>query len=204
MDLRNPYSTVSGATPVRKSSDHFFFRLSDPECVAFLREWTHQPGVAAEVANKAGSGSMTTPASRGSPTGTSRATGRTSASRSPARRASISTSGSTRRSATSRPRRRWIATQRASDSRRSMTRAPTHRVHHFIGKDILYFHALFWPAMLQSRGAVRAPDHVYVHGFLTVDGEKMSKSRGTFINAATLPRPRLEPGVAALLLSPPS
>ncbi len=53
---------------------------------------------------------------------------------------------------------------------------------HFIGKDILYFHTLFWPAMLKFVG-LRVPTHVFVHGFVTVDGEKMSKSRGTFINA---------------------
>jgi methionyl-tRNA synthetase len=53
---------------------------------------------------------------------------------------------------------------------------------HFIGKDILYFHTLFWPAMLEHSG-YRTPSKVYAHGFLTVDGEKMSKSRGTFITA---------------------
>ncbi len=63
-------------------------------------------------------------------------------------------------------------------------RAPTAEVHHFIGKDIVYFHTLFWPAMLMGAG-FRTPTAVYAHGFLTVDGAKMSKSRGTFIRART-------------------
>jgi methionyl-tRNA synthetase len=74
----------------------------------------------------------------------------------------------------------------------------TTELYHFIGKDILYFHALFWPAELEHAG-YRTPSKVFAHGFLTVDGSKMSKSRGTFITAE-LPRPRPRPGVAALLL----
>ena len=71
---------------------------------------------------------------------------------------------------------------------------------HFIGKDIIYFHTLFWPAMLKFAGSpYRVPDHVYVHGFITVSGEKMSKSRGTGTQPAAIPGARHEPGVAALL-----
>ena len=72
-------------------------------------------------------------------------------------------------------------------------------LYHFIGKDILYFHALFWPAELQQAG-FRTPSKIFAHGFLTVDGAKMSKSRGTFITAQSYHRQRLEPGMAALLL----
>ena len=131
--------------------------------------------------------SSTSGSRRGCATGTSRATRRTSASRSPTRRASTSTSGSTRRSAT------WPALP---------TTVPGHgldfeawwkpdsdaELHHFIGKDILYFHSLFWPAMLEGAG-FRKPTAVHAHGFLTVNGEKMSKSRGTFVTARALPRP---------------
>ena len=70
---------------------------------------------------------------------------------------------------------------------------------HFIGKDILYFHALFWPAMLEFSG-YRTPTQIYAHGFLTVNGQKMSKSRGTFITAEKLPGSGPESGMAALLL----
>ena len=69
-------------------------------------------------------------------------------------------------------------------------------MHHFIGKDIVYFHALFWPAMLQGAG-YRKPTRSHVHGFLTVDGEKMSKSRGTFIAGAHLSRSTWIPSTCA-------
>jgi methionyl-tRNA synthetase len=71
-------------------------------------------------------------------------------------------------------------------------------LYHFIGKDILYFHALFWPAELQHAG-YRTPTKIFAHGFLTVDGAKMSKSRGTFITAESSEH-RPQPGMAALLL----
>ena len=71
---------------------------------------------------------------------------------------------------------------------------------HFIGKDIIYFHTLFWPAMLEFAGApYKVPDNVYVHGFITFLGEKMSKSRGTGVSPRRLSRPRPRPGMAALL-----
>ena len=100
------------------------------------------------------------------------------------RRASISTSGWMRRSAT------WAASGTLCDQR-SGTATSTNsgakdsdktELYHFIGKDILYFHALFWPAELEYAG-YRTPTSMFAHGFLTVNGEKMSKSRGTFITA---------------------
>ena len=97
-ELKNPYSTLSGATPVMKSSEHFFFRLSDPRCVQYLRQWTQDGRLQPEVANKA---REWLDSDRAWATGTSPGTRRISASRSPTRRASTSTSGSTRRSVTS-------------------------------------------------------------------------------------------------------
>ena len=122
-----------------------------------------------------------TTAKTSSPTGTSRATRRISASRSPTRRASISTSGSTRRSATW-ARSRICARAKGLDFDEYWQPDSKTELYHFIGKDILYFHALFWPAELEHAG-YRTPSGLRVHGFLTVDGAKMSKSRGTFITA---------------------
>ena len=122
-----------------------------------------------------------------SATGTSRATRPISASDSRTRRASISTSGSTRRSATSRSLKNYFDSgkRRRTAMRRSFDEFladPTPSRYHFIGKDIVYFHTLFWPAMLHFAGSRKAPTNVYVHGFITVSGEKMSKSRGTGIS----------------------
>ena len=100
-DLKNPHSALTGATPVLRSSEHFFFRLSDPRCVDFLESWTQDGRLQPEVANKVREWfAKDEPAPAAWPTGTSAATRPTSASRSPMRRASISTSGSTRRWAT--------------------------------------------------------------------------------------------------------
>ena len=141
---------------------------------------------------------------RGGPaaTGTSRATRPTSASRSPTRRASTSTSGSTRRSAT------WPACQRLCaehglDFDAYWTPDSDAELHHFIGKDIVYFHTLFWPAMLHGAGFASRP-RVHVHGFLTVNGEKMSKSRGTFITARALPRAPAARAICATTSRPSS
>ena len=155
-------------------------------------------GPAAARGRQQGAGVARARATRASPTGTSRATRRTSASRSPTRRASTSTSGSTRRSATSRASRR-ISRSCGIDFAQFLAGADVDQ-YHFIGKDIVYFHTLFWPAMLKFAGApYKVPDNVFVHGFITFSGEKMSKSRGTGISPRRLPRPRPQPGVAALL-----
>jgi cysteinyl-tRNA synthetase len=125
------------------------------------------------------------PASR---TGTSRATRPTSASASPAPTTSTSTSGWMHRSATWRASATWLTARpaRPAGCASMTTGSPdsTAELYHFIGKDILYFHTLFWPALLEGAG-FRRPSAVHVHGFLTVNGQKMSKSRGTFIAAAT-------------------
>jgi methionyl-tRNA synthetase len=187
-DLINPYSTLSGARPVLRSSGHFFFRLSDPRCVAFLRAWLDAPGrLQPQVANKARewlSGSAAQPLSdwdisRDAPyfgipipdapgkffyVWLDAPIGYLAALQ------NYFDSGKARRNGEPRTFAEFL------------TAADTEQIH-FIGKDIIYFHTLFWPAMLKFAGPpYKVPDHVYVHGFITVSGEKMSKSRGTGIS----------------------
>ena len=177
-DLINPYSTLTGATPVLKSSEHHFFRLSDPKCVAFLKSWTGEPGrLQPQVLNKArewleGKGE--------------RALGDWDISRdapyfgipipdAPGKYFYVWLDAPIG----------YLASLKNYCARKGMSFAglltdPRTEQIHFIGKDIIYFHTLFWPAMLKFAGApYRVPDHVYVHGFIGVSGEKMSKSRGT-------------------------
>ena len=186
-DLKNPYSTLSGARPVLKSSEHFFFRLSDPKCVAFLKAWTQNGRLQPQVANKArewleGEGD--------------KALGDWDISR------DAPYFGIPIPDAPGKYFYVWLdapigylaslknyfdtGKARARGEPRSFTEflsAPDTEQIHFIGKDIIYFHTLFWPAMLKFAGQpYRVPDNVYVHGFITVSGEKMSKSRGTGIS----------------------
>ena len=186
-DLRNPYSTLSGATPVLKSSEHYFFKLSDPECVAFLKGWTQDGRLQPQVANKAkewleGEGDkaladwdisrdapyfgIPIPDAPGkyfyvwldAPIGYL------------ASLKNYFDSGKARAKGEARTFEAFLS-------------APDTEQIHFIGKDIIYFHTLFWPAMLKFAGPpYRVPDNVYVHGFITFTGEKMSKSRGTGIS----------------------
>ena len=177
-DLIKPYSTLTGATPVLKTSEHYFFRLSDPKCVAFLNAWTSAPGrLQPQVLNKArewleGKGERTLgdwDISRDAPyfgipipdapgkyfyVWLDAPIGYLASLKSYCARKGLSFEG-------------------------LLTDPRTEQIH-FIGKDIIYFHTLFWPAMLKFAGApYKVPDHVYVHGFIGVSGEKMSKSRGT-------------------------
>ncbi len=179
-ELRNPYSALSGARPVLKSSQHHFFKLSDPKCKAFIRDWLETPGrLQPQVVNKAkewleGSGD--------------KALADWDISRDPPYfgiripdiaeekylyvwlDAPIGYLASLKN----------YCAKRKLDFERLL--AECEQVH-FIGKDIIYFHTLFWPAMLEFAGApYKVPDHVYVHGFITVSGDKMSKSRGTGID----------------------
>ncbi|HEX3631132.1 MAG TPA: methionine--tRNA ligase [Casimicrobiaceae bacterium] len=183
-DLKNPYSTLTGATPVLKSSDHFFFRLSDPQCVTFLRQWTQSPGrLQPEVANKAlewlaekpggdGKGLADWDISRDAPY-----------------------FGIPIPDAPGKYFYVWLdapvgylASLKADLAAKGIALADFLRgegveQYHFIGKDIVYFHTLFWPAMLEFAGSpYRVPDNIFVHGFITFTGEKMSKSRGTGIS----------------------
>ncbi|MGV8933767.1 MAG: methionine--tRNA ligase [Gallionellaceae bacterium] len=209
-DLINPYSAVSGAKPVMRASDHYFFKLSDPSCQKFLQQWTTSGTLQAEAANKMqewlgteGENKLTDwDISRDAPY-----------------------FGFEIPDAPGKFFYVWLdapvgymGSFQQLCNKRSLTPSPSPGVggeyelplppgegwgegtplnfddywkpgsdtelYHFIGKDILYFHALFWPAMLQHAG-FRTPTKLFAHGFLTVNGEKMSKSRGTFITASS-------------------
>ncbi len=182
-ELKNAYSTVSGAAPVRKASEHYFFRLSSPECVNFLRRWTREPGrLQPEAANKMQEW-------LGEP-GEEKLSD-WDISRDPPYfgfpipgtdgqkyfyvwlDAPVGYFGSFAN---------YAAKRGDIDVDAFLRPGQDTELVHFIGKDILYFHALFWPAMLEHAG-YRTPTKIFAHGFLTVNGEKMSKSRGTFITA---------------------
>ncbi len=186
-DLKNPYSTVSGAEPVRKASGHHFFRLSDAQCAEFLRGYTRRPWVLqAEAANKldewfdAGlSGDWDI--SRDAPYFGFRIPGTQDKFFYVWLDAPVGYFGAMR-SHVAASRARGVAVEEDAFLRAADAAAAGTEMIHFIGKDILYFHALFWPAMLEHSG-YRTPTRINAHGFLTVDGEKMSKSRGTFITA---------------------
>ena len=191
MELKNPYSTLSGVTPVLKTSEHFFFRLSDRKCVDFLEDWTKhdaagKPRLQAEVFNKArewlgpdGKGLADWDISRDAPYFG------IPIPDAPGKYFYVWLDAPVGYLASLKE---YLATDaaRAAGESRSFEQIladPQTAQIHFIGKDIVYFHTLFWPAMLKFAGApYRVPDNVYVHGFLTALGEKMSKSRGTGIS----------------------
>ena len=186
-DLKNPYSVVSGAKPVLKSSDHHFFRLSDPRCRKFLEHWTQedehlQPEGKNKIKEWFEAGLNDWDISRDAPYFGFEIPG------SPGKYfyvwldAPIGYFGSFRN----------LADRNKFDFDAFTKAGAKTEMIHFIGKDILYFHALFWPAMLKFAG-YRTPSHVYVNGFLTVDGVKMSKSRGTFITAESYIKQGLNP-----------
>lgn len=194
-ELINPYSAVSGVKPELRESEHFFFKLG--ECADFLKAWTSgnnphdgKPHLQAEALNKMkewlGEGEETTLSdwdiSRDAPyfgfeipdapgkyfyVWLDAPVGYMASFKNLCDRIGID-----------------FGEYFKADSQAEM--------YHFIGKDILYFHALFWPAMLHFSGH-RAPTGVYAHGFLTVDGQKMSKSRGTFITAKSYLEQGLNP-----------
>ncbi len=181
-DLRNPYSTLSGAKPVLKSSEHFFFKLSDPRCVAFLEEWTQDGRLQPEVANKVKEWFTV----RTNPDGsTSEGLGDWDISRdapyfgieipdAPGKYFYVWLDAPVGYLASLKN----LLDQRGQSYETYMA-DPQLEQYHFIGKDIVTFHTLFWPAMLKFSGR-KTPDKIFVHGFLTVNnGEKMSKSRGT-------------------------
>ncbi|MDR5778714.1 methionine--tRNA ligase [Caballeronia sp. LZ065] len=181
-ELINPYSVVSGATPIRKTSTHYFFRLSDPRCESFLRGWVSglaQPEATNKMREWLGDKGEAKLAdwdiSRDSPyfgfeipgapgkyfyVWVDAPVGYYASFKNLADRIGLAFDD-------------WIKPGSTTEQ------------YHFIGKDILYFHTLFWPAMLEFSGH-RTPTNVFAHGFLTVDGAKMSKSRGTFITAQSV------------------
>jgi len=174
-DLKNPYSTVSGASPVMKASLHYFFDLAAFE--SMLRDWTQGGRLQSGIANKLNewfeAGLQAWDISRDAPY-----------------------FGFEIPDAPGKYFYVWLdapigymaSFKNLCDRREDLNfddywRADSEcEVYHFIGKDIAYFHTLFWPAMLHGAG-FRTPNAVYCHGFLTVNGQKMSKTRGTFIKA---------------------
>ncbi|MCV2351884.1 methionine--tRNA ligase [Paucibacter sp. Y2R2-4] len=178
-DLKNPFSVLTGATPVMKSSEHYFFKLSDPRCIAFLEEWTQTPGrLQPEVFNKIkewfakdeeGNGGLGDwDISRDAPYFGIEIPDAPGKYFYVWLDAPIGYLASLKNY--------FNKTGRDFDA--FFADESVEQVH-FIGKDITYFHTLFWPAMLHFSGR-KTPDHVFVHGFMTVNnGEKMSKSRGT-------------------------
>ena len=176
-ELKNPVSAVSGAVPEQRESDHYFFKLADFE--QMLKEWTRGGHVQAEVANKLDewfeAGLQEWDISRDAPYFGFEIPDH------PGKFFYV-----------------WLdapigymaSFKNLSDRSEGLefddfwSPGSDAELYHFIGKDIIYFHTLFWPAMLHGAG-YRTPSAVFAHGFLTVDGSKMSKSRGTFIKART-------------------
>ncbi|HEU0219950.1 MAG TPA: methionine--tRNA ligase [Gallionella sp.] len=202
-ELINPYSAVSGAHPERRNSDHYFFRLSDPRCQEFLRKWTTSGTLQPEAANKmqewlGGEGENKLSdwdISRDAPYFGFRIPGTEDKYFYVWLDAPVGYMGSFRQLCkkltppglplsgeelpTPSPNKGRAGEELFDEFWKIDSKT---ELYHFIGKDILYFHALFWPAMLQHAG-FRTPTRLFAHGFLTVNGEKMSKSRGTFITA---------------------
>ncbi len=176
MDLLNAKSTISGATPIAKDSEHFFFTL--PAFSDFLKDWTRAGHLQDEVANKMAewldSGLQEWDISRDAPYFGFEIPGQPQKYFYVWLDAPIGYIASLKN----------MLDKTGGDWLDYWKPDSTAEVYHFIGKDIVNFHALFWPAMLHS-AALRTPTKVCVHGFLTVNGTKMSKSRGTFINART-------------------
>lgn len=187
-DLIKPYSTLTKATPVLKSSEHYFFNLSDPRCVAFLQEWTTgtntrgqkrlQSEILAKTREWLGSGEADSEAnladwdiSRDAPYFGIEIPD------APGKYFYVWLDAPIGYLASLKA---YCAKQGLDYDALVAPDSATEQVH-FIGKDIVYFHALFWPATLQFSGR-KVPDQLHVHGFITVSGEKMSKSRGTGIS----------------------
>jgi methionyl-tRNA synthetase len=186
IDLIEPYSTLTGVAPVRKSSDHYFFRLSDPKCIEFMKGWLDTPGrLQSSVANKArewlsGTGDQALSdwdISRDAPyfgIPIPDAPGKFFYVWLDAPIGYLASLKNYFDSGKARAK----GEQRSFDE--FLAAADVEQIH-FIGKDIIYFHTLFWPAMLHFAQR-KVPDHVYVHGFITLNSLKMSKSRGTGIS----------------------
>ncbi len=199
-ELINPYSAVSGATPVLKESEHFFFKLG--ECADYLKAWTSgsttlsdgrvQPHLQPEALNKMkewlhpdenGEGGLSDwDISRDAPYFGFEIPD------APGKYFYVWLDAPVGYMASFQN----LCDRIGLDFNEYFKADSDTEMYHFIGKDILYFHALFWPAMLHFSGH-RAPSGVFAHGFLTVDGHKMSKSRGTFITAKSYLDQKLNP-----------
>ena len=239
-DLINPYSTLTGSTPVMRTSEHYFFSLSDPRCRKFLHDWLGRGQLQPEVANKArewlGSDSWDAATEAGAVAAGSGID--PDAPHAPADAPAVANNAGTAQAnaatqSVGNPLADWdisrdapyfgipipdapgkyfyvwldapvgyLASLKALCEKRGIDFNPfiaadagrdpqrPYRQVHFIGKDIIYFHTLFWPAMLKFAG-MHTPDNIFVHGFLTISGEKMSKSRGTGLS----PKKYLELGM---------
>ncbi len=193
-ELKNPYSALSGATPVLRTSEHYFFQLSDPRCIEFLENWTGEPGhLQPEVLNKIkewftkdeeGNGGLGDwDISRDAPYFGIEIPDAPGKYFYVWLDAPIGYLASLKNHfAKGQAANHWHTASRTPQSYEEFVADPTVEQIHFIGKDITYFHTLFWPAMLHFSGR-KTPTQVNVHGFITVNGgEKMSKSRGTGID----------------------
>ena len=196
-ELINAYSAVSGAAPVRKETEHYFFKLS--ECSDFLRAWTRSGTLQAEAANKMNEWLGEESENKLSDWDISRDApyfgfeipdapgkyfyvwldapiGYMASFKNLCNKTPSPFKGEGRGEG------KKLNFDEYWQREGNEGANPTTELYHFIGKDILYFHALFWPATLEYSG-YRTPTQIFAHGFLTVNGEKMSKSRGTFITA---------------------
>ncbi|MFN4291243.1 MAG: methionine--tRNA ligase [Permianibacter sp.] len=175
-ELKNPKSAVSGATPVLKESEHYFFKLPDFE--AFLKHWTRSGHVHASIANKLDewfeAGLSEWDISRDAPYFGFEIPD------APGKYFYVWLDAPVGYMASFKN----LCAQKDLNFDDFWKADSTAEVYHFIGKDIVYFHTLFWPAMLKG-SCYRTPTSVYAHGFLTVNGTKMSKSKGTFVTART-------------------
>jgi methionyl-tRNA synthetase len=176
-DLIEPKSKISGAEPILRESTHFFFALSN--FTEFLQDWTRSGTLHTQVANKLAewldAGLQNWDISRDAPYFGFEIPGEPGKYFYVWLDAPIGYMAAFKNYCESHPAVIFDDYWRADS---------TYEVHHFIGKDIINFHALFWPAML-STANFRTPTRIHTHGFITVNGQKMSKSRGTFINAST-------------------
>jgi methionyl-tRNA synthetase len=173
-ELKNPVSVISGASPIEKESEHFFFKLGDFE--AMLQQWTQGKHTQPEIANKLNewfeAGLQDWDISRDAPYFGFEIPDAPGKYFYVWLDAPIGYMASFKQ----------YCDRHGIDFDTWWGKDSPHEVFHFIGKDIAYFHTLFWPAMLAGSG-FRTPTAVFCHGFLTVNGQKMSKSRGTFITA---------------------
>ncbi len=176
-ELKNPVSAISGATPIQKESEHYFFDL--PQFAEQLKDWTHSGHLQAEITNKLDewfeSGLQMWDISRDAPYFGFEIP---------------NTDGKKYFYVWLDAPIGYLASFKKYCAENGLNfedwwnKDSATEMYHFIGKDIVYFHSLFWPAML-SAADYRTPTAIFAHGFLTVDGKKMSKSRGTFIKART-------------------
>src|SRR6059058_284345 len=184
--LINPYSTLTGAKPELRSSEHYFFQLSKPEVVDYLKSWTQDGKLQPEVARKAGewfeAGMADWDISRDAPYFGIEIPDAPGKYFYVWLDAPIGYLASLKNHFDKgQAKNHWDPQSRTDASFEQFIADPSVEQVHFIGKDIVYFHTLFWPAMLKFSER-KTPNQVNVHGFITVSGEKMSKSRGTGID----------------------